>query len=264
MGKNTIFGRMIKSFAKDATPEELVTAIEGIYAPKEDVEDEAPVAPTVEAPAKAQAPAPTAELTEPAQDEAPSVEELLAQLVTMLKPICAELAQPAAEAPAEVPAEDEDDLSQLIPDDEEAEEKAEGEAPAVPVVAEDNDTGIDGDGKETYDPVENDDDVSVPPEDIKLMGSDAATAARIVRDTLRKAFPDNAEFKARAKDAAADIRKAYGISTDNSTYGKIVGTTRNAAKATAADAAKKHEDASIAAQKAYDARNPHNKKAEVK
>lgn len=243
------WGRIFRGAAKDAsvTDEDLENAVKEIGkkgevpVKDEDIEEPNPL-PSKKDPEKA-----------PAKDELPGagVESKLDELLALLKPICAELAKGQGE-------ETHDELEDLINSKHEAGEGPEKETQERATGEEDEDEGPEG----------TEEDVVVQPEDVK--GDDfrgardsAKQAASVVRSILAKQYKnDPAAYKAKAKDAAVEIRKAYGLDkAPDKGYGRFVSETKKSQAARAAqDSLDENEKAAAEAQKAYDARNPHKKK----
>lgn len=235
--KGGIFGRMLKVFAADASPEELEEAIK---LHKDEGEEE-----------------PAAMVPDKDDEENAHDEDAGAQLNATLMELCKMCKSILQYVQPKTEGEDDDDLSELAshkePDGDE-------EGPDI-----DND----GDGRPEG-ASDNEEDVVTDPEDIeekKDVQDSMQKVALGVRDILRKSIKDPKAYKVAAKDAASEIRKAFNIGpADDSGYGKIAKITAAAAKKSARDAAghaKSRGKAIEDAQRAYDALNPHKNK-EVK
>jgi hypothetical protein len=223
--KGNLWGRVIKSFAKDedTTPDDL----EEVTKLRKGADDEFPAK---EEPKKE---------PEEAKDELPQPDETK----ELLKGILGALAELKT---ALAPKEAEDDLDSLIGGSEEREENEEGgiedpeeQEPSVTVSPEEID------------------------EDDKRGAMDSArNVAAGIRKILQENIKDPKAYKIAAKDAATEIRKAYNIGpADNSGYSAFIRATSEAGKKRAAldskpSQAKINEDV----QSGYDALNPHNHK----
>lgn len=248
--KGSLWGRVMKVFANDesTTPEDLEELNK--LKKSEEARDEAPETPEklVEDPLK----------PEKGSDEAPATDELLQKVIGLLGELKALLA----------PKESEDELENLIHPKHEASEAPEEEA-------EERRTGREDEGEEKdASPEEQEPSVTVDPEEIREKNSEkgaldsASQAAAITRAILKKNITDPKAFKMAAKDAAAEIRKAYGIRTSNDGYGAFMKSSAAAAKTRAAqDAAKSQDNRQNIyqdQQRAYDALNPNKNNKEAK
>lgn len=233
--KGSVFGRMLKAFAKDesTTPDDLEEAVK---TKKPDAEDELPT--------REEAKPEQQEKKPEATDESPAVEELLKKIMERLDKIEA----------AAAPKESEDELEDLIHPEHEAAETPEEEAEERTTGREDEDES----------PEEQEPSVTIPAEEITEKAKGATDEARrvavITQNVLKQTIKDPKALKMAAKDAAARIRKEYGIQKDNSGYSTFVKTTSTAAKTRAArDSANQHQKMLADVQSAYDSMNPHNK-----
>ena len=253
--KSGLWGRMMKVFATDesTTPEDL-EELNKLKKP-EDSEDEAPEA------AKKLVANPLAPKKKDADDdEAPATDELLEKVIGLLGELKTMLA----------PKESEDELEDLIHPEHEASETPEEEAEERQTGREDEDE----EQEEDASPEEQEPSVTVNPEEIKEKNSErgaldsASQAAAITRAILKKNISDPKVFKMAAKDAAAEIRKAYGIRTSNAGYGAFMRSSAAAAKTRVAqdkaESQKNRQKIYQDQQKAYDALNPNKTNKEAK
>ena len=218
-----ILAKMLAAFvAHDAEPEEIEEAVDAI----EDITSETEV--PADDPAE-----------EVKADEAPEAPEgdMLAQILARLDALEAKLGG-ADEAP-EAPAEEEDPLAKLEDDLEEIEAGAEPEEEVNP--------DEDPDEQESHfvDPEvvnEQDEDESEDPEEeeeiVDCKGRDALRAAiKAVKPIIAK-LPASEQKKA-AADAAASLRKAYGMpaKATRNDYAKLLKARKKASDSKAADPA---------------------------
>jgi hypothetical protein len=147
--------------------------------------------------------------------------------------------------------------------DDELEELANGEDPKH----EEQETGLneemENDGDET--PEEQEPSVTIPAEEIgkrKPAMDSAKVAAKVVMAALKNQYKGNPKaYKVAAKDAAAQICKAYNISRDDSGYSRFAEATRKAAQHRAAnDSYESQKTIYDVQQNYYDAVNPHKNK----
>lgn len=242
--KGSVLGRMLKAFAKDenTTPDELEEAAKKL--PVEKTTDEVPkeAEKLVEDPLK----------KDEAKDEAPE-SEMLGKILEMLTELKTMLA----------PKESEDELEDLIHPEHEAAETPKEEA-------EERETGHEDEDEDTS-TEEQEPSVTVSPEDLpekedgKGAMDSARQAAKITKEILRKNISDPKAFKMAAKDAAAEIRKAYGIPAgSNKGYATFMAASANAAKTRAATDAvalqNQREKIYADEQNAYNKFNPHMNK----
>jgi len=112
-------------------------------------------------------------------------------------------------------------------------------------------------------PEDQENEVTVSPEEVGKSATDSARAiAQEMRTILKKNIPDPVAYKSAAKDAAAAIRKEFGIGTSNVGYQKFAHATAEAAKKRASrDAAVSTQKQCEDMQSAYNALNPHHKEA---
>ena len=226
--KGNWFGRLLKVAAKDEdmSPDDLEKISKMGSKPDEESPKEEPKEPPVEEPQE-----------EAKDDEESSTDALLKEAIDLLKDVKAALA----------PKESEDELEDIInPNNEDPELNPEKE-------------------EEDESPEEEEPSVTAPAEEItgKTCARDAAkAAASVVQTTLRNTIKDPKAYKMAAKDAAAEIRRQYGIPRDNSGYSAFVRTTSKAAKNRSAhDSAVLNEQqkAFETVQNDYDNMNPHHK-----
>lgn len=174
--------------------------------------------------------------------------------------------KPKEETPAK--AEDEPDplMQQMI---QLLQEIKAAVSPAAEKTEDDLDTLAGEKKPDVPDPEEQEPSVTVSPESVsgeaekKSAMDEARVVAASVRAILQKNIKDPVAYKAAAKDSAAEIRKAFGISQDNSGYSRFIEATAAAAKAKVQDARPNREKVIEDQQNAYDALNPHKHK-EVK
>ena len=233
--KGSFLGRLLKLAANDESmePEDL-EKLSKLKDPE--AEDELPEKEEVK---------PEPEVKPEAKDESPAMEALLQKVLEAigdLKAMCA-------------PKDSEDELEDLIHPEHEAQETPAEEA-------EESATGKEDEWDES--PEEQEPSVTVPAEEISEKVKDATDEARkaaeITRGILQKSIKDPKAFKLAAKDAANEIRKAYGIQKDNSGYSEFSRVTSAAGKARAAkDSANTYQKMLADVQNAYDSQNPHNK-----
>lgn len=232
--KSGILGRMFKAFAQDenTTPEDVEEAMKTVHSAKDELPTQVKEEP--EKPDKSD------DKPESAEDEVPAgAQEVFSKILTALERIEA--------AVTKAPEKTEDDLDSLI-----GEEKAEPEKHS-----------------EDEDPEEQEPSVTVSPESVegdsekKNAMDEARTVAIGVRKVLQKAIKDPVAYKTAAKDSAEEIRKAFGIESDNSGYGRFIKATAAASKKqTAQDSIPSREKIIEDQQSAYDALNPHKHKEE--
>lgn len=171
--------------------------------------------------------------TDNAKDEGDELKALVMSLVEEVKSLKAAMA----------PKESEDEFDDLA--SEEGEEDQEGE--------------------DADEPAEQENGVTVSPEEMDKTATDSARAmAKEMKAILKRSITDPVAYKQAAKDTATKIRSMYGVKTSNDGYSEFAKKTAAASKNRAA------QDAQIPAQKiieeqqnAYNALNPHMKK-EVK
>lgn len=240
--KAGLMGKILKALALDesTTPEDLEEAAK--LSPKE-TKDEIPVKPTV--------PSPEGKAPESAEthDADP-----LAAILAKLEGIEARLAK--LETPAK--DEDQDDLEKIASEEE-------GESPLQQAFEEKTGEEAPGD----YDPQENEESVTIPPENIPEKKAAPAVDAKTVRKlaadmrgVLAKNIKDPVAFKAAAKDAATAITAAYGpMGGSNDGYAQFQKATQQARQERFAhDSANQYERVAAETQNAYNQINPHTHK----